>query len=577
MTLVIQFSLGIVVMLWFSNLRVRTKFAGLIAVLALGLIVTGFAMQRLASKTLLNSRVQSLRVIVETGFDVANSLNQQVEAGKLTKPQAMDAFHERLLTMTFDKGNGYIFAYTMDGVVVSMPDPKLIGVNRYDLKLANGMMIVKDQIDGFKSGKQANVISLIYPKPGETVDSEKVIYSMEFKPWNIFIGTGLYMDDVQAELSHLTKSILVLFALIAALMTAASVAITANITRPLNRIKDVMKRLARGDLGTEGKDAGRKDEVGDMAKSVEVFRQNLIETIALRELQEQTKDSAEQDRKNVLRELGQNFERTVGGIVTNVSFAASDLERSANTLTATAARTNDLSARVASAAQEASGNVQSVSSASNEMTESVNEISRQVQESARIASEAVAQADRTNARVQELSQAAHRIGDVVDLINTIAGQTNLLALNATIEAARAGDAGRGFAVVASEVKSLAEQTAKATGEIAEQIKGIQSATADSVDDIRDIGNTIGRISEISSTIASAVEEQGAATQEIARSVDQASQGTAEVATNIVDVQQGSSETGTASSQVLLSAQALTVESERLKSEVSAFLNSLQAA
>jgi methyl-accepting chemotaxis protein len=221
--------------------------------------------------------------------------------------------------------------------------------------------------------------------------------------------------------------------------------------------------------------------------------------------------------------------------------------------------------------------VQSVASATEELTSSVNEISRQVQESARMATEAVGQARNTTDRVSELSKAAARIGDVVELINTIAGQTNLLALNATIEAARAGDAGRGFAVVASEVKALAEQTAKATGEIGQQISGIQSATQDSVTAIREISVTIEKLSEISSTIAAAVEEQGAATQEISRNVQQAAQGTHEVSSSITDVQRGAGETGSASSQVLSASRTLSGDSSRLRLEVGKFLTSVRSA
>jgi methyl-accepting chemotaxis protein len=232
---------------------------------------------------------------------------------------------------------------------------------------------------------------------------------------------------------------------------------------------------------------------------------------------------------------------------------------------------------VAAASEEASTNVQSVASATEELSSSISEIGRQVQESARMATDAVGQARSTNDRVSELSKAASRIGDVVELINTIAGQTNLLALNATIEAARAGEAGRGFAVVASEVKALAEQTAKATGEIGQQISGIQSATQVSVNAIRDISGTIEKLSEISSTIAAAVEEQGAATQEISRNVQQAALGTTQVSAHITDVRQGASETGSASAEVLSAAQSLSGDSNRLKLEVGKFLDSVRAA
>jgi methyl-accepting chemotaxis protein len=232
---------------------------------------------------------------------------------------------------------------------------------------------------------------------------------------------------------------------------------------------------------------------------------------------------------------------------------------------------------VAAASEEASTNVQAVASATEELSSSITEISRQVQESARVANEAVGQARVTTERVSELSRAATRIGDVVELINTIAGQTNLLALNATIEAARAGEAGRGFAVVASEVKALAEQTAKATGEIGQQIASIQTATEHSVGAIKDISGTIEKLSEISSTIAAAVEEQGAATQEISRNVQQAAEGTHQVSANITDVQRGANETGSASSQVLAAAQSLSGDSNRLKLEVGNFLDTVRAA
>jgi methyl-accepting chemotaxis protein len=260
-----------------------------------------------------------------------------------------------------------------------------------------------------------------------------------------------------------------------------------------------------------------------------------------------------------------------------VSSASTELEASATTLTSTAERTQRLTTVVAAASEEASTNVQSVASATEELSSSITEISRQVQESARVASEAVGQARTTTERVSELSKAATRIGDVVELINTIAGQTNLLALNATIEAARAGEAGRGFAVVASEVKALAEQTAKATGEIGQQIASIQTATEHSVGAIRDISDTIEKLSEISSAIAAAVEEQGAATQEISRNVQQAAEGTHQVSSNITDVQRGASETGSASSQVLAAAQSLSGDSNRLKLEVGKFLDTVRAA
>jgi methyl-accepting chemotaxis protein len=351
-----------------------------------------------------------------------------------------------------------------------------------------------------------------------------------------------------------------------------------SIARPITGLNAALGRMAAGELNIEIPGANRGDEVGDMAKTVVVICEN-AEKKARDEAEAKIKQDqlAAEHRKADMIKLANDFEGAVGEIVETVSSASTELEASANTLTSTAVRSQKLATVVAAASEEASTNVQSVASATEEMASSVNEISRQVQESARMANEAVDQARKTNDRVGELSKAAARIGDVVELINTIAGQTNLLALNATIEAARAGEAGRGFAVVASEVKALAEQTAKATGEIGQQISGIQAATQESVGAIREISGTIEKLSEISSTIAAAVEEQGAATQEISRNVQQAAQGTMEVSSNIADVQHGASETGSASSQVLSAAQSLSGESNRLKLEVGKFLNSVRAA
>jgi methyl-accepting chemotaxis protein len=353
--------------------------------------------------------------------------------------------------------------------------------------------------------------------------------------------------------------------------------IARSIVGPLGAMTRAMALLAGGDLAVEIPSRGKADEIGDMAKAIGVFKDNMIETERLRAEQGQIEARQAESRKADMARLADQFEQAIGEIVDTVSSASSELEASAGTLTATATRAQDLSTEVQSASQEASANVQAVASATEELSSSVTEIARQVQESARIASDAVSQASRTNNRVSELSKAAARIGDVVELISTIAGQTNLLALNATIEAARAGEAGRGFAVVASEVKALAEQTAKATGEIAQQVSGIQAATEESVGSIREISDTIARLSEISSTVAAAVEEQGAATQEISRNVQQAAQGTQRVSTNIGDVQRGASDTGSASSQVLSAARSLSADSNRLKVEVAKFLSTVQAA
>jgi methyl-accepting chemotaxis protein len=356
----------------------------------------------------------------------------------------------------------------------------------------------------------------------------------------------------------------------------AAILLVRDVSAGIKSIVAPMQALGNGDLTAQVPHQGETTEIGSMANTLRVFKDALVAKKATDEaaaIDADAKIRRGQRVDNITRE----FETLIGELVGSLSSASTQLEASAGNLTSTAERAQKLTTVVAAASEEASTNVRSVASATEEMASSINEIGRQVQESARMATDAVDQARKTNDRVSELSKAAARIGDVVELINTIAGQTNLLALNATIEAARAGDAGRGFAVVASEVKALAEQTAKATGEIGQQITGIQAATEESVNAIKEISGTIEKLSEISSTIASAVEEQGAATQEISRNVQQAAHGTQQVSSNVTDVQRGAGETGAASSQVLSAAKSLSGDSNRLKLEVGKFLNAVRSA
>ncbi|HKU08583.1 MAG TPA: methyl-accepting chemotaxis protein [Bradyrhizobium sp.] len=351
-----------------------------------------------------------------------------------------------------------------------------------------------------------------------------------------------------------------------------------GISRPMTEMCKAMRELASGNFDVVLPGLGRKDELGEMASAVEEFK---MQAIAKAErdaaTQEAHNKASAAARRSELIRFADEFETTVGSIVANVSASAAQLESAAGTLTRTAETTQSLSSQVAESSGQASSDMQSVAAATEELSASVNEIGRRVRESNDIAVAAVRQAEQTDNRIGKLSKAAQEIGDVVKLITAIAEQTNLLALNATIEAARAGDAGRGFAVVASEVKTLASQTAKATDEISNHISGMQGATQESVAAIKEIGGTIGKISEIASTIASAVEEQGSATQEIARSVQNVARGTQEAADNVTQVNRGATETGSASEEVLNSARSLSNESTRLREELDRFMANIRAA
>ena len=387
---------------------------------------------------------------------------------------------------------------------------------------------------------------------------------------------------IQAETDALVSSTqrLVLFMSIGVILVGSILAllISAGISRPIIAMCAAMRELAGGNFEVVLPGLGRKDEIGQMASAVEEFKVQAVAKASREAAEHEAKNTAAAAaRRAELVRFADDFEAAVGTIVGNVASSATQLESAAGTLTRTAETTQSLSGTVAGASEEASANVQSVAGATEELTASINDIGRQVQQSSAIAGGAVAQARDTDERIGKLSRAAQQIGDVVKLINAIAEQTNLLALNATIEAARAGEAGRGFAVVASEVKSLASQTAKATEEISSHIAGMQQATQESVTAIKEIVETIGRVSEIAGQISTSVEQQGIATGEIARSVQIVVQSTQEVAVNITDVNRGASETGAASAEVLQSAKTLSTESARLRQELDQFMATVRAA
>ena len=366
------------------------------------------------------------------------------------------------------------------------------------------------------------------------------------------------------------------FLVVTTVLMIIQVVLGRSIAKPITAMTRSMLRLAGGDKTAEIPAVGRKDEVGEMANAVQVFKEGMIEADRLAEEQRREQEERAARTKRI-EALCQAFDATSTEAVKSVATAATEMQSSSEAMSATAEETTRQASAVAAASEQASANVETVASAAEELSSSIAEIGRQVTQASQIASAAVTEAEQTNIKVQGLAQAANKIGEVVALITDIAEQTNLLALNATIEAARAGDAGKGFAVVASEVKNLANQTAKATDEIGAQIAGIQAATQEAVSAIESITKTISKINEVNSGVASAVEEQGAATQEIARNVEQAAAGTHEVSSNIAGVSQAATETGSAASEIHSAAGELSQQSEKLRNEVDKFLAGVRAA
>ena len=538
--------------------------------------ITAFELNQTYS-TLETQKQFELKHLTEVALSILKEEHAATAGGKVTNEDAQKRAMTRIAALRYGQ-NDYFWINDMHPKMVMHPMRKeLDGTDLTNNKDPNGKRLFIEFVETVKKSG-AGFVGYEWPKPGAEKPQPKLSYVAGFAPWGWVIGTGVYIDDLQAQVWSVISKVVTIGAVVLLMTGIIAMIVTRRLSGAMRGMAAAMGELAAGNFDVVLPGLGRKDEIGDMAHATEAFKLKAVEK-AQHEAQAREAEArtAAAQRRDDMHKLAGEFQAAVGSIVDTVSSTATELEAAASTLTKTAESTQMLSGRVAGASEQASANVQSVASATEELTTSVNEISRQVQESSTIASEAVHQAEKTDARINELSQAASRIGDVVKLITAIAEQTNLLALNATIEAARAGEAGRGFAVVASEVKALAAQTGKATEEIGTQIAGMQTATQESVAAIKEIGGTISRISQIASTIAAAVEEQGATTQEIARNVGEAAKGTAEVAGSITDVNRGAGETGAASGRVLSSAQGLSGESHRLKYEVEKFLATVRAA
>jgi methyl-accepting chemotaxis protein len=561
----------------FSRLRLGAKIAILLGLSAVAMLAIAASGASSLHQRMMDDRADKLRAVVDSTITVAAGLDARVAAHELTREQAIDLFHRNVRSSRFDDGKGYISVIDAQSGMVLMhaTNPTLEG-KPPAADVATGLTISRLAIDAVQSA-DSGMMSYMFPKPGQTEPLRKVAAVARFKPWDMVFYAGAYTDDLDDSFN---ASMLRLAAIGGAIMLVTMLAaylINRDIVASIKQLMGAMDSLASGDLTTTISGIGRRDEIGAMAASLQVFRDHMAEADRLRNAQEQLKQAAAAEQRAVLSRMADEFEGKIGSLVDTLSAGSTALQGTARSLTATAEEGNQRAATVGSAAGVATTGLNTVASASEGLTASITEISRQVGQSSKITNKAADDAKHTDAIVRALAEGAEKIGTVVGLITDIASQTNLLALNATIEAARAGDAGKGFAVVASEVKSLANQTAKATEEIGSQITQIQAATREAVEAISGIAATIGEVSTIASTIAAAVELQGAASAEIARNVQPTAGAAQEIENSISGVSHAAGETGAVAGVLLTSASDQATQTARLSREANAFVARVRVA
>jgi methyl-accepting chemotaxis protein len=563
------------------HLTIYQRLATIIAVLSLTLLAVSAMQILLLRDAVLEERRMAVHGQVDAAARILGYYDAEAKAGRIEPERARQLALAAIGAIRWGQHADYVGVYGTGsadaGVTYVHSNPKYINVNRWDFKDNTGKLLIQDIVRAARAG--GGFVEYMAPRSGGGAEQRKLSYVGAFGNGEtmLAIQAGVYIDDIDAVVFQ--RALWSAIGGLGGLLIAGMIAfrLGRGIVAPLDATCEVMDQLTKGNLALDVPFTDRNNEIGRMARSLQIFKDHLAESDRLRTEQETAKLRAADDRRSVLGRIADDFERSIGSVIQGTATAANALQSSAVAMSTIVAGTTDQSAKVATAAEQTARNVQTVSASAEQLSSSIQEISRQVTQSSSIARDAVDQATRTEAMVQRLVDASQKIGEVMALIQTIAGQTNLLALNATIESARAGDAGRGFAVVASEVKALSGQTARATEDITSQIQAIRDATGSTVEAIREIGTTIGQMNAITATISAAVEQQGTATQEIARSVQQAAQGTQTVMQHIVGVREASGQVGAAASQVLSAASQLGVQSVQLEGETGKFLGNVRAA
>ncbi len=546
------------------GLMVRLQALVLVSVLAFGGLAGIMVNDRYA--IMWDSRAQKLRAASEQVVSIAAALDRRVDSGQLTRDQAITQFRDIARPIRFDGGTGYAFVYDMDGLTLVLgPTPQVEGTNRFNFKDPNGKPLIQEMIQAALRG--GGTVVYRYPKPGSSEALPKLVYVVPYQPWNLFVGTGIYIDDLRADAIAGLQRVGLLVGLLLLVSMAAAWAIARGIVRPLARLERRMETLARGNFADVIPGTDRADEVGRMARAASVFRDRMAEGARLAAETEQERERRAQEKSAALVLMADTVEAETNSALTEIRGAIFAMQKTADELHGSSARTRSAAQEAVSAAAETLADAQAVALAVEQMSASVREINLQVNQSVVAVGQAVSASCETRLQIDDLNGKVGQIGAVADMIAAIAAKTNMLALNATIEAARAGEAGKGFAVVAGEVKHLADQTALSTGEIARHVGAIRGATAASVGAVCRIEETIAAIKSIAGSIAAAIKEQAAATDGIARSMARATSAASKLSERAVDVETESGRTDRNAAAVHDSAAVLSKSMNELRSTV----------